>query len=227
MRTQTSALSAVLPVLLAVFAVGEAAAQQWSQYRDESEYFAVNFPGEPVITEAPYPSEYGATFPSKIYTVEYDDHHYSVKVVDFTDARRIYEELPDKTDEAGSRWLWMYDQLGGTAYAARQFRERGGEVTFDAWNHIDFVEGHQIQMTNADGSRTFAGIYLHNRRLYILEATVPQNALPPGLFQQSITFLDEDGVRVRYELNPERERIGIRRIPEEMNVDAVEVQPLQ
>jgi hypothetical protein len=217
----------ILPVALAVFAANEVAAQQWAQFRDESEFFAVNFPGEPVITEAPYASEYGATFPSKIYTVEYDDYHYSIKVVDFTDAQQIYLELPDKTDEAGSRWLWLYDQLGGTAQAARHFRERGGTVTFDAWNHIDFVEGHQIQMTNTDGSRTFAGIYLHNRRLYILEATVPSSALPPGLFQQSITFLDEDGVRVRYELNPERARVGIRRIPEEMNVDAVQPEPLR
>ena len=214
------------PLLLAVFVANEAAAQTWSQYRDESEFFAVNFPGEPVITEAPYPSQYGATFPSKIYTVEYDDYHYSVTVVDFTNAQRIYEELPDKTDEAGSRWLWLYDQLGGTAYAAQNFRERGGTVTFDAWNHIDFVEGHQIQMTNNDGSRTFAGIYLHNRRLYILEATVPATALPPGLFQQSITFLDENGTRVRYELSPERRRVGIMRIPEDANVGATPLEPL-
>ena len=216
----------ISPLLLAAFVVSEAAAQTWSQYRDESEFFAVNFPGEPVITEAPYPSPYGATFPSKIYTVEYDDYHYSVTVVDFTNAQRIYEELPDKTDEAGSRWLWLYDQLGGTAYAAQKFRERGGTVTFDAWNHIDFVEGHQIQMTNDDGSRTFAGIYLHNRRLYILEATVPAIALPPGLFQQSITFLDENGTRVRYELSPERRRVGIMRIPEDANVGATPLEPL-
>lgn len=217
----------LIPIVLGVFAVNELAAQQWAQFRDESEYFAVNFPGEPVVTEAPYPSDYGATFPSKIYTVEYGDYHYSITVVDYTNAREIYLELPDKTDEAGSQWLWLYDQLGGTSQAARQFRERGGTITFDAWNHIDFVEGHQIQMTNDDGSRTFAGIYLHNRRLYILEATVPSNALPPGLFQQSITFLDEDGIRVRYELSPERERVSIRRIPEDAAVSAVEPEPIR
>lgn len=219
-------LTKLAPILLAAFVVNEAAAQQWSQYRDESEFFAVNFPGEPVITEAPYASEYGATFPSKIYTVEYDDYHYSVTVVDFSDAQRIYEELPDKTDEAGSRWLWLYDQIGGTAFAAQNFRKRGGTVTFDAWNHIDFVEGHQIQMTNDDGSRTFAGIYLHNRRLYILEATVPATGLPPGLFQQSITFLDDTGTRVRYELSPERRRVGVMRIPEDENVGATPLEPI-
>lgn len=216
----------LLPIALAVFAVNEVAAQQWAQYRDESEFFAVNFPGEPVVTEAPFASEYGATFPSKTYTVEYDDYHYSIKVIDFTDAQQIYLELPDKTDEASSQWLWLYDQLGATAQIARQYRERGGDVTFDAWNHIDFVEGHQLQITNTDRSRTFVGIYLHNARLYVLDATVPQTALPPGLFQQSITFLDDDGVRVRYELSPERERLSIRRIPEESTVQAAPIESL-
>ena len=160
------------PIALLVFVSTQAAAQlQWAEFQDESEFFSVNFPGEPVVTEVPYASEYGATFPSRIYTVESGDYFYSVTVIDFTDAQQIYLELPDKTDEASSRWLWLYDQLGATASVARKFRERGGEVTFDAWNHIDFVEGHQLQITNPDSSRTFAGIYLHHARLYVLEAT--------------------------------------------------------
>jgi hypothetical protein len=40
---------------------------------------------------------------------------------------------------------------------------------------------------------------MHENRLYILEGTVPAGAPPPGLFQQSLGFLDEKGVRVRYE----------------------------
>ena len=35
-------------------------------------------------------------------------------------------------------------------------------------------------------------------RLYIVEATVPQRAPEPGLFQQSPRFLDADGKPVRY-----------------------------
>jgi len=34
---------------------------------------------------------------------------------------------------------------------------------------ICLVEGHQLQLTNADQSRTFVGIYLHENRLYILK----------------------------------------------------------
>ncbi|PYR66094.1 MAG: hypothetical protein DMF88_17510 [Acidobacteria bacterium] len=53
-------------------------------------------------------------------------------------------------------------------------------------------------MTNADGSRTFAEIHMLENRLYIFEATVPKGAPPPALFQQSVGFVDSNGVRVRY-----------------------------
>ena len=90
-------------------------------------------------------------------------------------------------------------------------RLRGGEVTYDAWHHIDLVEGHQLQITNADRSRTYAGIYFHDGRLYILEATVPEGSLPQGMFQQSLRFLDDEGRRIRYRLFPDgsRERTSL------------------
>jgi len=67
------------------------------------------------------------------------------------------------------------------------------------WNFIDLIEGHQLQLTNnADKSRTFIAIYLHDNRLYISEGTVPDGDPPPGLFQQSLGFVDRDGNGVRY-----------------------------
>ena len=55
------------------------------------------------------------------------------------------------------------------------------------------------------------GIYLHARRLYILEGTVPEEDPPPGFFQQSLGILDEEGrrVRYRYDANDERYRVGV------------------
>ena len=61
------------------------------------------------------------------------------------------------------------------------------------------MEGHQLQLTNADESRSFVGIYLHENRLYVVEATVPRRAPQPGLFQQNLSFLDEAGERVRHD----------------------------
>jgi hypothetical protein len=62
----------------------------------------------------------------------------------------------------------------------------------------DLVSGHQIQLLNADQSRTFATANMHGTRLYVLEATVPRGAPAPGLFQQSLMFLDDQGHSLRY-----------------------------
>jgi len=68
------------------------------------------------------------------------------------------------------------------------------------WNFVDLVEGNQLQLTNnADKSRTFAGIYMHENKLYIVEGTVPAGYPEPGLFQQSLGWLDENGLGVRYQ----------------------------
>ena len=124
---------------------------------------------------------------------------YTVTVVDYTDAERIHAERTNKTEADSGSIYWQIDVQASIAYAAWQFRQRDAKVTYDAWHYIDRIEGHQLQLTNADQSRTFAGIYLHESRLYILEATVPPGAPPPGLFQQSLSFLDEEGNRVRYD----------------------------
>ncbi len=203
----------ILPIALIVLLSGPAFSEDWMTYVDQSQFFSVNFPAEPDVQEISYASEYGASFPARVYTVQNGRNFYSVTVVNFTDARNIYLELPDKTDEASASGLWLYDQRASTAYAARNFRLRGGEITYDAWHHIDLVEGHQLQITNPDQSRTYAGIYLHDSRLYVLEATVPADALPQGLFQQSLSFLDENGNRIRYELRPDGSRTRLSRLP--------------
>ena len=77
--------------------------------------------------------------------------------------------------------------------------QRDAKVTHYMWNFIDLVEGHQLQLTNnADKSRTFVAIYMHDNRLYILEGTVPDGDPEPGLFQQSLGFVDKDGNGIRY-----------------------------
>ena len=78
--------------------------------------------------------------------------------------------------------------------------QRDAKLTSFVWNFVDLVEGHQLQLTNnADKSRTFAGIYMHENKLYIIEGTVPAGYPEPGLFQQSLGWLDENGVGLRYQ----------------------------
>jgi hypothetical protein len=61
------------------------------------------------------------------------------------------------------------------------------------------VEGHALNLTNADGSRTFAYVTMHEHKLYIMEGTVPKGYPQPGLFQQSLGWVDKEGNPVRYE----------------------------
>jgi hypothetical protein len=62
------------------------------------------------------------------------------------------------------------------------------------------VEGHLIQLTNnSDQSRTFAYVAMHENKLYILEGTVPKGYPEPGLFQQSLGWVDKDGNGIRYQ----------------------------
>ena len=165
-------------------------AQGWFEYRDLVERFQVSLPGKPAIEEITYTSWQGVTLPARVYTVEDGPASYSVTVVN-------YSSDQDVTDVNGS-----------IAHEAWKIRRRGGKITFDAYAVADFIEGHELYITNADESRTLVGIFLHAKRLYILEATVPRGAPPPLLFQQSLQILDEKGMRIRYTLDFDGQRIG-------------------
>jgi len=95
---------------------------------------------------------------------------------------------------------WRHDERGALLYATFKLLQRDAKLTDLAWEWQDMVEGHNIQLTNADGSRTFAYVSMHANRLYILEGTVPKGAPVPGLFQQSLGYVDKDGNGIRYQI---------------------------
>ena len=188
--------------LIAVVSVaGPAAAQGWFGYTNGIDRFTVNFPEEPRVEAITWPSEYGAVFPGRVYRATRGDAVYSVTVIDYSDSHNIHLARTNSTeaDSAENYNYWVIDVLAAVDYAAQVYRERGGNVTFDAWAHIDRVPGHQLQITGDDGSRSYVGIFMHERRLYIADATVPAGAPPQGHFQQSLGFVDSAGDRVRYD----------------------------
>jgi hypothetical protein len=199
-----------LTSLLIFLFSGVSHAQGWIKYIDESERFIVNFPGEPVVQNTEYRTEAGVTLPSRVYTVENPPSRFSITVVDYTQAERVHRERCESPSYECAGFTSGDDVRGAIAYAAWNVRERNdGDVTYDAYGQVDGIPGHQLQITHSDGSRTFMGIYLHARRLYILEGTVPEENPPPGLFQQSLGILDEEGrrVRYRYDANDNRSRV--------------------
>ena len=68
-----------------------------------------------------------------------------------------------------------------------------------------------LQITNSDRGLTYVAIHLGSKRLYIAEATVPAEYPPPADFQQSIYFIDENGIRVEYDLDYEGNKSLTRR----------------
>jgi len=161
--------------------------QDWIEYVDRKEFFQINLPGQPTVRDTTYKAEDGESLPAKVYTVKDGPATYSMTVVNYKGAEN-----------------WR----GATAWAAWQFRKRGGQVTYDAHAVTDFIAGHQLQITNKDGSRSYIGIHPHMRRLYIMEATAPPDYPPPSDFPQTLSILDEQGRRIRYRLDDEGNRIG-------------------
>ena len=183
-------------------------AQGWIKYVNEQDQFIVNFPEEPELLEVNYVTESGATIPSRIYSVENENSRYAITVVNYTVAEQAHvarcRRLEAETDRVSPNQCrgrgHLRDIDGSVGFEAWNIRRRNsGEITYDAFGRVDGVPGHQIQILHPDESRSFIGIYMLDRRLYVLEGTVPGNYPPPGLFQQSLGLLDEMGRRVRYE----------------------------
>lgn len=197
----------ILAVLLTLPAF--AGAQGWIEYSSREDRFAVNFPGQPKVESAPFVTEGKISLPSRRYSASNGQSTYALLAVDYADAEKLHAERakncpPDAhTGCAGSATMgvggWIIDVRGAMDYALKSFLQREATVTFYGWNFIDLVEGRQLQLTNPDGSRTYVAIHMHLNRLYVLEATVPKGYPEPGLFQQSLQFLDAEGKTVRYE----------------------------
>ncbi len=174
---------------LILFMSGPSFAQEWIEYVDRVEYFQINFPGQPTVRDIGYESEMGETLPARVYTAKGGPATYSLTVVNYKDA------------EPG-------DWRGAQIWAAWQIRKRGGEITYEAYQQTDRIQGIQIQITNRDTTRSYIGIYPHERRLYIMEATAPADYPPPSDFPQTLAILDDQGLRIRYQLDDEGNRIG-------------------
>jgi hypothetical protein len=180
---------------------GAGYAQEWIEYASRSDMFTVNFPGQPKVQDINWETEYRITIPGHVHRYDDGQSHYSVTVVDYSNVQKIHADrvkgCTGYPDTCGNPYV--AELRGAMEYAAWSFLKRDAKVTYYAYGNTDRIEGRRLQLTNADGSRTFAQIHMHENRLYIFEATVPNGAPSPALFQQSAGFLDKNGVRVRYD----------------------------
>jgi hypothetical protein len=190
----------------------EAAAQEWQEYISIRDGFKVNFPGTPKITETSWKSQLDYTLPARVYSAERGHERYSLTVVDYTGLEQQGIERA-KTCPPGNAQCranagevigpayWKQDERGAIVFATFKLLQRDVKLTSLVWDWQDLVEGHFIQMTNnTDQSRTFAYIGMHAHKLYIMEGTVPKGYPEPGLFQQSMGWVDKDGRGIRYQM---------------------------
>ena len=188
---------------------GSLFAQEWMEFASREDRFTCLFPSQPKVTETTYRSEYGADLPARVYSVTQGQSRYSITVVDYNQVQRILTEK-SKTCPAGDvvctglpagtgEGWWKVDLRAALVHASWQFMQRDAKVTQYQWNFNDLVEGHQLVLTNADKSRTFAAMYMHENKLYIIESTVPAGYPEPGWFSQSLGWLDERGIGLRYQ----------------------------
>jgi hypothetical protein len=186
-----------------------ASAQEWVDFVSKEDRFTANFPGQPTVTQTTYMSQYGAELPARVYSATKGKSRYSMTVVDYSQIEKL---LVARAQKCASRTEgcyggtgfsgvghWRLDFHGAIVYAIEQFILRDAKVTQLSWNTYYSVGGQQVHLTNRDGSRTKAAVYMHNQKLYISEGTSAVGEPDAGLFQQSFGWIDENGRNIRYE----------------------------
>jgi hypothetical protein len=200
----------VFVVAVALLACRTAAAQEWDEYTNVKDGFKINFPGQPKVTEGTWTSQLNYTLPMRVYSAEKGRERYALTVVDYSGIEQLGIERA-KTCPPGNAncranappalgpGYSHHDERGAIVYATFKLLQRDAKLNYMAWEWQDMVEGHLLQLTNADQSRTYAWIGMHAQKLYIVEGTVPAGNPEPGLFQQSMGWVDKDGNGIRYQ----------------------------
>jgi hypothetical protein len=187
------------------------AAQDWGEYVSTQDGFKINFPGQPKITETTWKTQMDYTLPGRVYSAERGRERYSMTVVDYSGLEQQgiargktcppgNEQCRENTAAVIGPGYWKQDERGALAYATLKLLQRDAKVTSYTYDWQDLVEGYFLQLTNnTDQSRTFAFVTMHEHKLYIVEGTVSKGAPPPGLFQQSLGWVDANGGGIRYQ----------------------------
>jgi hypothetical protein len=212
-----------LVVALVLSASGLTSAQDWTEYQNIQDGFKVAFPGTPKVTNTTWTTEYGYKAPAHVYSAERGKEKYTLTVADYNaiEAQGIERRKgcppgaePCIGSDISGPGYWKHDIRGAMIYAAKQYLQRDVKMTNFTWQHQDLIEGEELQLTNnADQSRTFVFIAMHKNKLYILDGTVPKGNPQPGLFQQSMGFVDEQGRGIRYRTMYSNEIYGLGEAP--------------
>ena len=98
----------LIPAIVALFLSSAASAQVWEEFVNRDDFFQVNLPGEPTVTEAPYRTVKGTNLTARIFTATAPASSitagtYKVTVVDYSSAQNELRRRhrAGKTGDAG------------------------------------------------------------------------------------------------------------------------------
>ena len=171
-------LAGFVLAVLALALAGGAQAQGWIEYISRQDRFHIIFPAEPKVEDAEWISADDLPLPARRYSAEQGANRYAITVANYESAE-------------------FTTMRGSIAHTAAAFRRRG-EVTLDDYAQLDRIEGLQLQIALPGGRELYVALYLHGNLLYVTEAEVPPGSPRATIFQHSLSIIDENGIRVRY-----------------------------
>ena len=204
---------AVIPValaaaLLVMAPAAPAFAQDWAPMTSTADGFRAAFPGRPAVETITYTTEFRMTLPGRVYRASDPLGRYATTVVDYRDAERMHNERAatcraakgaNQQDGDTCQNDFVLEVAGAMDHAMSHYLKRDGvKVTQYGLYFLEVVSGRLLHLTNPDQSRTNVVVHQHAGRLYIHEATVPAGMPEPILFLQSLAWVNEQGLAIRY-----------------------------
>jgi hypothetical protein len=171
----------LIPAIVALFLSSAASAQVWEEYVNRDDFFQVNFPGEPTVTEMPYRTVKGTNLTARVFSAtapagSITAGSYRVTVIDYSSAQ---------------------GELGDAIEQARQAMLKKGTAKYDGRENLDMHRSWRVTVETPT-SRILGEILIAaNNRVYIVEGETALNIPPAAQFQASIQILNNEGVRIR------------------------------
>ena len=201
---------AAIPVALAaaLSAAAPAFAQDWAPMTSREDGFRANFPGKPTVETISYTTEFNLTLPGRVYRASDTFGRYSTTVVDYRNVERMHGERAaacraakgaNQKDGDSCQNDFVLEVAGAMDHAMFRYLKRDGvKITQYGTYFVEVVSGRLLHLTNADQSRTNVAVHQHAGRLYIHEATVPADMPEPILFMESLAWVNQEGLAMRY-----------------------------
>jgi hypothetical protein len=199
----------LIPLALVALVVAVAApAQDWKTFTVVEDGFRSNYPGDPKVERISYESEFHLSLPGRVYRAADALGRYSTTVVDYRDVERLHGERSaqcraangaNQQDGDTCQNDFVTEVAGAMDHVIARYLVRDGvKVLHYGSYYVDLVVGRELQLLNADRSRTYVAVHQHAGRLYLQEATVPADMPEPLLFLQSLAWVNEEGQAIRY-----------------------------